>query len=496
MNNANSGLSNEEPAAMLRALLNTAVDAIITIDQRGIVHHANPAVTKLFGYPTQDLIGKNISMLMPSPDRERHDQYVSNYCRTGHAKIIGIGREVMGRHADGREFPVDLAVSEVQINGQRLFTGIVRDMTDRRRTEEALRRERIFADNLLETANAAVLILNSEGKIARLNNFLERLVGFTTQEVRGLDWFERFVPEGNRHRAQELFEQIMADQSVPSEPISIVTSTGEERVLAWAGRRLTNADDVVHGMLLIGNDITELQQAEQKLIQQERLAAIGQMVTGLAHESRNALQRSRACLDMLELDCGEQPDQLDLIGRAQQALVELQRLYEEVRSYAAPINLEKSDCDLAVLSRETWERLDPVFHTGQVDMAVHCNRPGITCRCDRERIGQVLRNIFENSLAVAPKQSRVQVLLELVRYQRGQGLQVRVRDQGPGLSPEQRAKIFEPFYTTKTKGTGLGMPISRRIVESHGGEIWVGPNQNPGAEIGFILPLDREYSEQ
>lgn len=124
--------------ARLRAILETAVEGIITIDGRGIIESANPAAEKIFGYPAAEIIGKNVSALMPSPYREAHDGYLANYLRTGHAKIIGIGREVVGRRKDGSIFPMDLSVSEVRLANRRMFTGFVRDITERKRLEREI----------------------------------------------------------------------------------------------------------------------------------------------------------------------------------------------------------------------------------------------------------------------------------------------------------------------------------------------------------------------
>ena len=122
----------------LRAILNTAVEGIITIDERGIIESVNPAAEKIFGYTTAELVGKNVSLLMPPPFREAHDGYLVNYLRTGQAKIIGIGREVVGRRKDGTDFPMDLSVSEVRLADRRLFTGFVRDITERKRLEREI----------------------------------------------------------------------------------------------------------------------------------------------------------------------------------------------------------------------------------------------------------------------------------------------------------------------------------------------------------------------
>lgn len=125
-----------ESEARMRAILQTAVDAIITIDERGIIESVNPAAAEMFDYKAAELIGKNVKILMPSPYREEHDGYLANYCRTGRAKIIGIGREVVGQRRDGTVFPMNLAVSEVRFGDKRLFTGFVRDLTDRKSLEQ------------------------------------------------------------------------------------------------------------------------------------------------------------------------------------------------------------------------------------------------------------------------------------------------------------------------------------------------------------------------
>jgi PAS domain S-box-containing protein len=122
----------------LRAILETAVEGIITIDERGVVESMNRAAEKIFGYTAAEVVGRNVSILMPSPDRERHDGYLTNYVRGGKAKIIGIGREVVARRKDGSTFPMDLSVSEVRLADRRLFTGFVRDVTERKRGEEKL----------------------------------------------------------------------------------------------------------------------------------------------------------------------------------------------------------------------------------------------------------------------------------------------------------------------------------------------------------------------
>jgi two-component system, LuxR family, sensor kinase FixL len=128
----------QEREARLRSILETAPDAIILIDERGIMESYNPAAERLFGYQSQEVLGQNVSMLMPSPYRERHDSYLAHYLTTGERRIIGIGRVVVGRRKDGGTFPMELAVGEASVNGRRVFTGFIRDLTERQLTENRL----------------------------------------------------------------------------------------------------------------------------------------------------------------------------------------------------------------------------------------------------------------------------------------------------------------------------------------------------------------------
>ena len=167
--------------ARLRALLEAAVDGIISIDERGLVQTINPAAERLFGYTAQEVIGQNVKLLMPSPYQEEHDGYLAHYLTTGQKKIIGIGREVVGRRKDGRAFPMDLSVAEARAGKERLFVGIVRDITERKRTEEAL--SQLAA--IVESSEDAIVAKSLDGTILTWNAGAERMFGYSLSEVKG-----------------------------------------------------------------------------------------------------------------------------------------------------------------------------------------------------------------------------------------------------------------------------------------------------------------------
>ena len=164
-----------ESGERLRAILDAAVDAIVTIEESGAIESVNSATERAFGYTRDELIGRNVSVLMPSPYRDEHDRHISNYLRTGKARIIGIGREVEAQRKDGSVFPADIAVSEVRLSGRRLFTGIIRDLTERREMEE---RARLRLEDAAHTARLLELGEMCSEVVHEVNQPLAAIVSF------------------------------------------------------------------------------------------------------------------------------------------------------------------------------------------------------------------------------------------------------------------------------------------------------------------------------
>jgi len=207
-------------------------------------------------------------------------------------------------------------------------------------------------------------------------------------------------------------------------------------------------------------------------------------MAGLVHESRNALQRSKASLQMLSLEVEDRPEALKLVARAQRAQEDLHRLYEEVRQWAAPLHLRREARNLRELWKEVWCLVNQAHpaRAARLEEQVDCEA---LCHVDRFAMSQVFRNIFENAIEVSPTGAVVTVRCFCESNGSREGIRIAINDQGPGLSVEQQQRIFEPFFTTKTKGTGLGMAIVQRIVQSHGGT--VAASSPEGAQIEIML---------
>jgi len=234
------------------------------------------------------------------------------------------------------------------------------------------------------------------------------------------------------------------------------------------------------------------QQSKRQMEQTARLAAIGQMITGLAHESRNALQRSHACLATLMLDIGEMPDAMKQANRIQSALDHLQLLYEEVRNYAAPIKLDLVTISMTRLLQNVWNHLENEWRPKNHQFELN-NECASECMVDvdRSRVEQIFTNLFQNAIDASKENDFVHCSLRPVDLPERENayLEIVVQDHGKGIDELSIDRIFEPFFTTKTKGTGLGLAIARRIIEKHKGTISVTSKLGQGTRFELHLPF-------
>jgi two-component system sensor kinase FixL len=362
-----------EREARLQAILDTAVDGIVTIDDSGIIESLNTATERIFGYATGELIGRNVRILMPDHYRKNHDRYIGNYLRTGHKKIIGIGREVEGRRKDGSTFPLDLAVSEFRVAGRPRFMGLMRDISSRKRAE---REARLHLDELAHASRLSALGEMATGIAHEVNQPLAAIVSY----------------------AQACLNMMASEKSDPS----VVRDALEQ--IAAQGRR---AGDIVHRL--------------RQFVRKERI--------------------ERAPVDV------------------NQCIQNVLTLFSH--------DLRASDAALVV---ELGENLPPVT-------------------ADRVQIEQVTLNLLRNALEAASqhKASVARVEIESTRTKE-HGVRVCVSDNGPGFEGEAPERLFETFYTTKPQGIGVGLSISRSIIESHGGNLQAEQNAMGGLDLCFTLP--------
>lgn len=355
-----------------------------------------------------------------------------------------------------------------------------------------LQGERNINEAIIGTTQSIVMEVDGEGKIRRGNSFLAQLVcgsDVLSPVITGVD---DLIPVDDRPKIRDLLARKC--KPLPCGPVitRLVDATGRSRTIRWFARTISTQHVVPDEtnecvQLLVGHDVTDLSEAQRRIVQQERLAAIGQTMAGLAHESRNAFQRSQAALETLALELEDRPDAVQLLGRIQRANDHLLHLYEEVLQFAKPVRLELKRCDLREIAEITCKHVAQANDCGDERFMVESRNDLPPIFADAFAVEQVLRNLIENALYVSPQGKSVHVVISTDWQGDQAAFRVEVRDEGPGISPENIERVFEPFFSTRSRGTGLGLPIARRLAEAHGGSLELQSSPR-GTTAVLVLP--------
>jgi len=470
---------------ILQSIFESAVEGIIVIDGKGIIKAFNPAAERLFGYRTEEVLGQNVKLLMPSPDREQHDRYIADYLQTGVAKIIGTGREVRGRRKDGSTFPLHLSVGRMNLEGEPAFTGILHDLSRRAEIGDALRKSEERLRSIVESAVDAIVVIDDRGLIQAFNPSAERLFGYTISEVMGQN-VNMLMPSPDHERHDGYLQHYL--------------TTGEHRIIG-IGREVTGLKKngtrfPVH--LSVGemksegkrsftgilHDLSDRVALEQRLIEQKSLAKLGEMAAVVAHEVKNPIAGIRGALQVITSRMPvEQRDRailLDIITR----LDALDRIVQDMLMFARPRALRQEAITLGALIGDTASMIerDPGMVNLEISVTGATDIAG-----DRELLQVVFQNILMNAAQAMEGQGRIDVTIADL-----DGLcRVSVADHGPGMPEEVQQKAFDAFFTTKHRGTGLGLPIAKRVVEAHGGTIHIVTPPDGGTTISVELPRQR-----
>lgn len=362
------------------------------------------------------------------------------------------------------------------------------DITARRNAEQRLR----LLDTAITDLDEGVLISQVgetwfDSRIVFANQALSDITGYTPDDLVGCtsQIFESTATD--RHVVEEIDRLISAGEAVTRE-IVLQCRDNSQTLVELHLSPVNNAEGARTHTVATLRDISDRKQTEERALQAERLAAIGTAMTGLAHESRNALQRSQASLDMLSAIIGsDDPDSAKLIQRIQLAQDDLHRLYEDVREYARPIRVTTSPKRLDDLLHQAWDELIVKRDGRQTKLIEYAEATDLICHVEPFLIRQVFRNILDNSLAACEDPVSIAVTWRDATHNGRPALQVSVLDNGPGLQPGSRGKLFSEFFTTKTHGTGLGLAIVKRFVDAHSGTLAVGESEH-GLELVITLP--------
>ncbi len=467
-----------------RVIVEAASDAVISMDENGGILLANPATARIFGYDPVELIGKPLTVVMPEFMRKLHQSGFRRYLATGERHLNGQGTEVIALRKNGQEFPAEVSFGEITSSGHKVFTGFIRDISEKKRAEDELRSQKEVFQKIFENIPVTISFVARDGRIELVNPEWERTLGWTLEEIRKqkLDLFAEFYPDLDL----------------------IAASTGEwtdRKVRVRDGRVIDLSVAAVHlsdgTSVAIGRDVTELKCAEEALRDAQaelalvtRVLAMGELVASIAHEIYQPLTAILTTGNFVLRQLANTPNLRDVHDAIREIVEDAERVSAVISRVRAQLSRnvpDRVELDINAVIQEVTVLIRSETAQNQVHLELDLGKGLAHVMGDRVQLQQVLINLIVNAIDAMRSVTGRPRNLDITSAKHAGGVLVRVQDSGTGVDPNNVERIFDPFFTTKRQGTGMGLSISRSIIESHGGRLWVEPGSS-GAIFQFTLP--------
>jgi two-component system sensor histidine kinase/response regulator len=511
--------------ARLQAIVDGVIDAIVTIDQHGEIQQWSSGAQRIFGYTAEEVVGANLMMLMPEPYRSGHAGYLASFLRTRDAKIIGIGRELTAIRKDGTEFPIELAISEVRYGDELFFTGILRDITERKRAEaelvgaretaEAAEQEsengRARLQAIFDAVIDAIVTTDKDGRIQQWSSGAQRIFGYTPEEIVGAN-FASLMPEPVRPgTAGDIASFLQPHDSRISgfgRELTAIRKDGTRFPIELDLSEVRDGEAVFFTGIL--RDITERKRVEAELVRAREAAeaanlAKSQFLATMSHEIRTPMNGVLGMANLLASTVLNDRQQrlVENVSRSGQALL---GIINDILDFA---KIEAGKFELSAVPfdpRDAIAELSDLFSercTAKGLEFIYFVAEDVPSRIvgDPARLRQILVNLVGNAVKFTER-GEILVELSLVRNEAGRVvLNFTIEDTGVGIAAEECARVFDSFHqvdgsmTRARGGSGLGLSITRQLVELMGGRISVESELGRGSRFTFSAQFQQSPSE-
>jgi len=485
--------------ARLKALLDSALDACVTMDETGRITSWSAAAEAVFGWPAWETIGRSLAAtIIPRQHREGHARGLARFLETGEGPILRQRIEITALHRDGREFPVELTVTPTRLGDHWLFGAFVRDLTDAKRAEQALRRSEASYRGLVEHAAYGIYRATADGKFLMVNPALFTMLGYpSAEDVLQLDISRgAYVDPAARVRILERCEQFGS----AIEEVAWRRRDGSTITVRLNGRPVRGPDGALECFEFIVDDVTEQRALEERLRQTQKMEAVGRLAGGIAHDFNNLLTAILGSVDFLRRALGPEHPEHAETEEIQKAAVRAADLTRQLLAFSRQQVLAPKVLELDALVTNLEKMLGRLIGE-DVELRFAPKAARAAVRADPGQLEQVIVNLVVNARDAMPRGGKLTIETATVdldatyawehgTVEPGRYVMLAVTDTGVGIDRAARARLFEPFFTTKEfgKGTGLGLATVYGIVKQSGGYIWVYSEPGQGATFKVYLP--------
>lgn len=470
----------------LSNIIENAGDSIITLDKEGRIVSWNKAAESMFHLAEMEATGKPFDFILRSCEQE----FPALLQRVASGETIR-DREIEHHLSDGAWVAALLTYSPIR-NAAGAVVGVscfAKDVTARRHLENELKREKQFIDRLIEHANALIGAANEKGKLVIFNRCFEEVSGFSKQEALGKDPLELLVPEEYREAASQQIKNVTEERPVHDIEAPIRTKDGRLLTVNWSAATagLASGNSMI---IVVGQDVTEQKRMHEELVQSKKLASVGELVSGVAHELNNPLTAVMGYSQLLSTEKALSEKHRQMAQKIFESATRSKRIVENLLAFARKKKPEKHEVALNEVLEKTLALREHhlLVHNMRIVRDYGEGLPPIYA--DGHQLQQVFLNVINNAYD-AMYEAHGGGTLVVRTYKRRNRVAIEFLDDGPGVPASIQEKIFDPFFTTKEvgKGTGLGMSLSYGIVREHGGRIYLDQSYQTGAKFVIELPL-------
>jgi PAS domain S-box-containing protein len=496
------------------AILDSSPDCVVAIDHAGRITEFNPAAEQTFGHRRSSVLGRPlVDVIIPPSLREKHRAGFARYLATGDSRVLGQRLEMTALCSDGREIPVEIAITRIPQDGPPAFTGHLRDITERKRSEDALHvahaqvaRSEERWRSVFENSAVGVALTDLNGRFIATNLVYQRMLGYSGEELQQLTSHD-ITHEENVEDNRALIGELLAGKCRQFQIEKQYRRNDGQPV--WVRNNVSivpGTDRVPRFLMAISEDITQrklseaaLAKARSELANVARITSLGVLTAAIAHEVNQPLSgiitNASTCLRMLSADPPNVDGALETVrrtirdgDRASDVITRLRTLYSKKELSPEWMDLNEAAREVTALCLSELQRGGVLLRYQLTD-----DLPPLVA--DRIQLQQVILNLLRNAAdAMSTIDDRSRELLIRTQPDGVNQVQLSVKDSGVGLTSQAAENIFEAFYTTKTDGMGIGLAISRSIIEAHQGRLWATPNDGPGCTFSFVIPCKPQGS--
>jgi PAS domain S-box-containing protein len=495
-----NGVSEDTLQDRFSAVLATAVDGIVIIDEIGTVEEFNPSCERMFGYGSSEVLGRNIRMLMPEPYQSGHDGYLQNYRETGDRKIIGIGRTVSGRRKNGSVFPMELSVAETTHNSRRIFVGIIRDITQRQLAELRIKQSEERFRDFAEAASDWYWETDAAFRFSYISRSVSETMGLPQEAFLG-HTLPEVIASSHREDWRKHEADIQATRPFKNYTYQIESPTRGIRTFRISGKPLFDHDDTFVGYRGVGSDISDevlnvLRLREARDQADAASTAKSHFLATMSHELRTPLNAVIGFTDALMSGiAGRMSDQqTTYVAHVHTAGRQLLGLVNEIldlsKIQAGQYQISIADVRVREILSYAVSMVRPMAIDGEVRTRISDAPETLTLKADDRALRQAVLNIVSNAVKFSLPGGRV----DLSARRSSEGVMISVSDAGIGIKADDMSTLGQPFHqidsqvARKHAGTGLGLAITRGLMTLHGGTMEIESEFGKGTTVRLWFP--------